>query len=228
MVVSNTLRNAALNLGTPSPHLNKAFALSILKVHEWMNLDANDPRTTAEGEFRIKTPSTHETVAGNPLLTFVIVLIASYLILSAIFQWKVTGSRYQLPFFALAGALVGYVVPQSINQRAGVMVSAALLLGSVPWLIGNQTRPLINGARNASVNSILVEPREHLYFSNGPYLEIPYREMTALRSLPVHPPKNTSLRNSLHARLYVKIAQPNGVKFAGFRWNTNVDRIGCS
>lgn len=203
MLVSNTLRNAALNLGTPSPHVNKAFALGILKIHEWMNLDANDPRTTAEGKFRIKTPSTHETVAGNLLhalaiasvmaimlfrrknlsgssLTFAIILVASYLILSAVFQWKVTGSRYQLPFFALAGALVGLVVAQSKNQRMVVIVGAVLLLGSVPWLIGNQARPLVSGVRNASVNSILVEPRQQLYFSNGPYLEIPYREMTAL------------------------------------------------
>lgn len=203
MVVSNSLRNAALNLGTPSPHVNKGFALVILKIHEWMNVDANDPRTTAEGVFRVKSPSTHETVAGSPLhglaiaslmaivifrrkklsrlsLLFAIILVASFLILSAVFQWKVTGSRYQLPFFALFGALVGFVVAQSNNQRVPIIVCAALLLGSVPWLIGNQSRPLISGVRNASVNSILVEPRQHLYFANGPYLEIPYREMTAL------------------------------------------------
>jgi hypothetical protein len=67
VVISNLIRNASLHLGTPSPHLNKAMSLAVLWVHARMDLDVNDPRTTAEGSFRVKPPKLQETVAGNLL-----------------------------------------------------------------------------------------------------------------------------------------------------------------
>jgi hypothetical protein len=37
-LLSNLLRNLALNAGTPSTHVNKAIYLAIVQIHEWIGL----------------------------------------------------------------------------------------------------------------------------------------------------------------------------------------------
>ena len=203
VVVSNLLRNASLHLGTPSPHVNKAIALAVLWVHERIGLDVNDPRTTREGVFRVKTPTLHETVAGNlahtlllaalilpawryrrriPTFVFAYALLVglTFVLLSAMLQWKPTGARYHLAFFVMLAPAIAVVLGALPWRPAAAVAGGALLLTSVPWLLGNHSRPLISGWPGADVDSVLVVPRDESIFANAPYLTRPYREMTEL------------------------------------------------
>lgn len=109
--------------GTPSPHINKGIALVVMKIHDLIGADVNDPRTTSAGRFKVITPSTDENLAGNPLhaylvlgvLGFLIVrrqtmttwllnysgaVVTTFFVFSFLFKWQIFGSRYNLPFFA--------------------------------------------------------------------------------------------------------------------------------
>jgi hypothetical protein len=203
--VSNVLRNATYQLATPSPHVNKAIALSVIMVHRWMGLDASDPRTTAAGRYKVALPTTSEDLAQNPLqmamflaagilfvkrrptlgadLTiYVVMLIFAFMTFSLLYKWLVFGSRLLLPFFALAAPFVGTLADRHFGRRVNDALAAALLAACIPWLLGVKSRPLIARADDGHLVSILTSNRTDLYFANGPYLEKPYLDMTGLIS----------------------------------------------
>jgi hypothetical protein len=200
VLVSNVLRSASLHLGTPSPHINKAMGLALIWVHEQIGLDINDRRTTAEGTFRIKPPTLHETRGGNlahAILLFALVplawhgrrlipselwayiglVVVAFVLLNAIFQWKPTGARYHLAFFVLMAPVAGVVLEAQTWKAAANVAIGILMLSSVPWLLGNHSRPLLSGWPGADVGSVLAVPRDELYFANAPYLVRPYQQI---------------------------------------------------
>ena len=199
--ISNFSRNVGLHLGTPSPHVNKATALAILTLHDFIGADPNDPRTTSAGRFRISPPSTAENLASNPLHALIILVLLSVLFLkrselsfvlklyavlallglflfSIIFKWQIFASRYHLPFFVLNAPWVGYLVAQTRARIWGLLFSVGLLLAAIPWLLQIRSRPLIPKMGESYVGSILSEPRKRLYVANGLYLLDPYTEIT--------------------------------------------------
>jgi hypothetical protein len=201
--VSNLLRNITYQLSTPSPYINKAIALSVIEAHRWMGLDASDPRTTAVGNYKISLPTTSEDLAQNPLQMLMILAGGVYLVLrhrsfisdlklfalaegggfmlfSLIYKWQVFGSRYLLPFFILAAPVIGALVGHKIGRALTFILATLLLLASLPWLFGIETRPLLVHKPDGSNDSILTDNRTDLYFANGPYLEKPYSDMTHL------------------------------------------------
>jgi 4-amino-4-deoxy-L-arabinose transferase-like glycosyltransferase len=203
VLISNVVRNATLHLGTPSPHVNKAIALGVLWVHSQLGLDVNDPRTTREGAFRVRPPTLHETVAGNlahalllvalvplswlgrrripaPLWTYAAMVLLTFLLFSALFQWKPTGARYHLPFFVLLAPAVGVVLEAVPWRAVSQTLVGLLLLSSVPWLLGNHSRPLLSGWPGADVDSVFVTPREELLYANAPYLARPHQEIAEI------------------------------------------------
>ena len=200
-VISNLTRNLSLHLGSPSPHVNKATALTIATLHDLIGADPNDPRTTSAGRFRVSPPSTAENLAGNPLhaliiLVFIPVLVlkrkqlnknlklyailalSSMILFSIIFKWQIFASRYHLPFFLLNAPWVGVLVGQARHRAWGALFSIGLLLASIPWLFQIRSRPLIPRARESYVGSVLTESRMRLYVANGLYLLGPYTEIT--------------------------------------------------
>jgi len=202
-LASNILRNASLQAGTPSRYVNKAIAIGITWLHEQAGIDVNDPRTTSEGVFRVKPPITHETVASNPMQAYFIffgslflifqykrfpqtvrsyswLCLVGFFLLSILFKWKVTGARYQLPFFVLFAPAAGWMLE---NIRSRVFVGSVMIvfcLGAIPSLMFNPSRPLMNGVTDSTVESVLLEPRDQLYFANASYEATPYLEMTRL------------------------------------------------
>ncbi len=198
--VSNVLRNATYQLATPSPYVNKAIALSVITVHDWMGLDPSDQRTTAAGRYKVSTPTTSEDLAQNPLQMLLVLAAGACLILwrrrspqglasysaavattflafSLLYKWQVFGSRYLLPFFALAAPIVGTLAERVLGRKGGFALAAALALACLPWLVGVDTRPLIARDADGRLKSVLTADRTDLIFANGPYLEKPYLEM---------------------------------------------------
>lgn len=200
-LTSNVLRNIGLHVGTPSPHINKGMYIVIEKIHDLIGIDLNDPRTTSFGVFKVKTPITNEVTIGNPLhawiilaffilllvgkwkglqtelLIFSLLVLSTFLIYSFVFKWQIFGSRFHLPFFILLAPVMGtfftQVLPMQLLNIAGII----MLFCSWPWLMSIQSRPLIPDSESR-VGSILIEPRDALYFGNGPNYQYPYVGVT--------------------------------------------------
>jgi hypothetical protein len=199
-LLSTTLRNISLHLGTPSPYVNKGIFLLVERIHDVLGIDINDPHTTVHADFKINKTNTNEIKAGNPLHMYSFFLVLLYLIshtkrqdkflllystlclstlfvFSFIFKWQLFGSRYHVPFFLLISPIFGVVVSniQFHIWRWGYLISFSLL--SVPWLVGIESRPLI--PNNATINkSVLEERREALLFGSSPDYLKPYEHVS--------------------------------------------------
>ena len=200
--ISNVLRNAALQLGTPSPHVNRAIALTILEIHRLLGISPDDPRTTSHGYFKVEEPTTRENTAGNPVQAYLgliglgavflrrdssktlkaisLAAVTGFWLFSALFKWQIFGSRYHLPFFVLLAPAAGIGVSRLIGPRWTAWIAAAMLVLSLPWLLTIRSRPLVPVPGSSLVGSVLAEPRSRLLLANGLYLAAPYQEMTDL------------------------------------------------
>jgi hypothetical protein len=202
VLLSNTLRNAGIQAGTPSPHVNKGITLAITKIHELIGMDLVDPQTTIGKRFKVPIPSTNEDRASNPLHAYALLLLfillafrrdrveravivyslyalTTFLLLSLLIKWEIFNGRLHLPFFILLAPVAGTIIVEFLSLRNSRLVGLIFILASFPWLVGIQSRPLISNS-NSYVESILTVPREKLYFVNGGDLEAPYREITEI------------------------------------------------
>jgi hypothetical protein len=201
-VTSNLVRYLALNLGTPSPYLNKAAFLAVSTIHDWMGVDQNDPRTTSTGEFRIHPPSTHEDLASNPLhfaigfLVFVgilwrrppgwrqlavysAVVSAGLVLFCWVFKWEIFGSRYLVPMFLVFTPVTAIGLERLLPEKVVWATALGFVIACWPWLTGINSRPLIRRA-DSFVGSVLTEPRRTLLFANALYLEEPLTTVAGL------------------------------------------------
>jgi len=200
-LTSNVLRNIGLHVGTPSPYINKGMFVVIEKIHDWIGVDLNDPRTTSFGTFKVKMPTTNEVTIGNPLhswiiLGFFIMLVAgrwkslqpefvvfsllilcTFLLYSFVFKWQIFGSRFHLPLYILLAPVIGTFFSQVLPVKVLNIAGICMLIFSWPWLMSIQSRPLIPDSESR-VGSILLESRDNLYFGNGPNYQYPYVGVT--------------------------------------------------
>lgn len=196
-LISNVVRNLALHIGTTDATTNANVEHGITSFLGLLGINANDPATTGSGTtFHLNAFSTHEDYAGNPahlllfLLVFILCLSLSrfrqrdvLLYLAAVIgggllfcnylKWTPWTSRLQLPIFVLFSALVGVVLDR-LHPSVGIIVTLALVVCSWPWLVDNQSRPLLGSS------SIFTTPRPDQYFANRPGLEGPYEYAVAI------------------------------------------------
>jgi hypothetical protein len=184
VLVSNAVRNAAIHF----PSNNDQFRLFVLKVvvkiHQWIGLDLNDPRTTL-GEYTILTfrPSLNEDVVGNPyhflligllflgaliygparLREYLLLTVLSYLIFSIGNKAQMFSIRLQSPFFLLAAPAFGL-----FGRRWQVWMKTALSVvltgSSLVVLFCLWQRPILPLDGRTIPTSILDTPRQDLYF----------------------------------------------------------------
>jgi Dolichyl-phosphate-mannose-protein mannosyltransferase len=200
-LVSNSVRNLGLHLGTPIQTVNRTLEQGIAAIIHAVGEEVNNPQTTWGGNtFQIPEMSRHEAVAGNPLHLMLIVLTlvvfiswalrrrgkaaaiyAASLVLAfeffcALLKWQPWHTRLHLPLFVLWAAPVGMMLGE-IRSRAVIHgVSLLLFLQASPFVLANQLRPLVfDGMFN-----ILSQDRSALYFSDGRHLLEAYRTATAL------------------------------------------------
>ncbi len=201
-LLSNTLRNAGLQASTPWSEVNRTLTRGIFAVHAKLGLDPNDPRTTSHGEFWLRGITTKEDLAQNPaqawliliVLTGVLVLpgragrgtliltlllVTAFLVHSFVYKWQIFGSRYQLPFLVLFGAVVGAVLARRPFSGGAKLLGLGLFLAAWPWLVGIPSRPLIS-KDNYPVRSVMAASREELYFANGLHLKETLEEIAQI------------------------------------------------
>ena len=171
-------------------------------MHEVIGQDVDDPRTTTITNYKVFTPTTNEDKTTNPLhaililVVFIVLLIkrkdiepsililcfviaATFPLISSLIKWMVFNGRLHLPFFVLFAPIVGYTLDELLPSTPVRVIATILLLASWPWLMSIQSRPLI-ATSQSFVESVLVTPREDLYFANGWHLRQPYLEMAEL------------------------------------------------
>ena len=185
-VVSTVIRNAALHFGTPSASANDAMTGALERVIRALGADPNDPRTTwFDATFRIPGFSRHEALAGNPvhlvligvtLACFALAryrrrfpeaaacaagLLIAFLVFCVALRWQPWHSRLHLPLFVLWAAPIGVVLGRSWPRMALWSIGPLLLCLSIPFVIGNSSRPLAWPGEG----SILRRTRTEMYFA---------------------------------------------------------------
>jgi len=192
VTISNLARNIASHTWTPLSAINNLQFRGVASVHELLDIGLSDPATTLNGQiFSPGKTSLDEDHAGNglhlilailagialtvrrnslprPLLYYALSLASGFLLYCILLKWQPWGNRLQLPLFVLAAPLIAMAIPFERKKLALPLSAAFMLCCSVPWLMGNETRPLWGD------RSILHAKRESLYFVKRPQLESYY------------------------------------------------------
>jgi hypothetical protein len=195
-LASNLVRNATLHLGTPLGLWNDGLTAAVVGAHKALGLNPQDPRTTwyEDTRYRVWPMSTYEGRTGN-LLHFLLVLATAALLLVTpqpgdrrwygaavlsgavlfcwVLKWQHWHGRLHLPLFILAAPLVAVTLERALPGRRAIGVGLLLWLGSLPWLLASEMRPILPLARGP-LWTIFAVPRERQYLVNQPDLEAPY------------------------------------------------------
>jgi len=195
VLISNTLRNASLHAWSPSSKFNAVVYVGLRTLHQWMNLDLADSRTSMHGMFSVQRPSTDEKKAGNfyhavlsltamGLLVFAKrkglaqprilagLVILSFPILGLAFKFSIFGARYHTAFFVLLAPVVARVMEEYLKEHAQVLLGLGLLISSWPWLVSLDQRSLWPTEPDAV--DLLSNTRQELLFPELPGLEKDY------------------------------------------------------
>ena len=184
VLISNVLRNAALHMGT-SRKINVKLEETMSAAYDALGASISDPKTTWTGTaFQIPAIKFDENADGNPFHFFligccalafvsrrgqdrvaglyIISLIAGFLVVCLLLKWQPWNSRLHLPLFILGSPIVGLTLATLRSRRLVYLVAALLISGSLPYLLWNQSRPILK--RNNVINT----PRFKRYFFASP------------------------------------------------------------
>jgi len=196
-LASNMIRNFGMNLGTPDYRINIKLDRFFYKIHEWIGISPNDPRTTWTGvEFHIDYTSYYDGKAGSPLHVWMILLVipiflsqkrnkgnepyyllcllAGFLIFCFYLKWQSWHSRLLLPL----GILWSPFIAQTLTQfRARWLINvsmAALVAASMTWVFYNETHRLSGNG------NIFETDRAEQYMNRNKSLYAPFMETVDL------------------------------------------------
>lgn len=182
--VSNLVRNSTLHLAVPNAAVNHAMQSEVERLHRWLGLAPDDPRTTyMDQKYDVVYLPQFEDRAGD-LAHFLLLLALPVLALlvrrrlpggwlfwaalavpyvsAALFcmylSWQPWHARLHIPLFCYAAIPTGIVLEIGALRRAVPFVLAGLLVNLAPPMIEGP-RPLL-GPR-----SVLTMPRREQYGS---------------------------------------------------------------
>ncbi len=192
---SNMLRNLSEQLGARGAAWNEGVYHFVLRAHQRLGIDVNDPRTTWRGSsFAPPRNANHEANAPNPWHLAIILAIACVLILRALrrrerqrplyllalfcaftafcayLKWQPFMARLLLPLFVLSAPLAG-VIGETGGQASGPVRRWSAQLAQLLiclLLLSNARRPLTeNWVRPLKgPRSVLRAPRSVQYFAD--------------------------------------------------------------
>ena len=194
-MAANVVRELAVHIGSPSQALNSRITAAARKVIRFLGINPDDPQLVRPGPpFSIPGYSLDEYLAGNPvhllliLLAFFIMafsisrdqreallsigVVAAFLLYCALFKWEYWCARLHQPLFVVAAPIVAVALYKN-RPRTRVIIASLLVIGAVPPLLLNRTRPLVSRSifsgnianiANVEFQSIFSRSREELYF----------------------------------------------------------------
>ncbi len=156
---SNAVRNLTLHFGTPSNSLNRRMEKAVMRFHDLIGQDINDPDTTlyvlrygVVYEPRASTKGqapVHVLLAlmlpfliafrkGRKdmlLISYVAVVFSCMILFFLVLKWQPWGTRLQLTFFCLIAPALGAVLSQiRTNKASTIAVATAAMLTLFPAL----------------------------------------------------------------------------------------------
>lgn len=185
--ISNVLRNVASHLGAPRLQDTVRRAVELLSP-----VDVSDPATTWEGARFVVYWSFHEGKAGNTLFVLVFLAaviavlaqgrlrrgpaaawlaaaLAGFLAYSLALKWQPWASRLHTPAFLVACVPVALAIG-GLPRHARHAAAAILALAALPYLLVNQSRPLVPLWKP----SVVSVPREEQYYFDRRRYRAPY------------------------------------------------------
>lgn len=195
-LISNTIRNAALHLVTPSEGANRQLEIAIRSLINWIGANPDDTRSTWTGTtFAINNFNRHEAAAPNPVHFLLIAITCGLLVLipspqipplaarlgmgvfvsfiafSIGLQWQPWHTRLHIPIFMAAFPVVAVVLGSRLSGRAIKVISSFLMIMAGPYLLENVSRPLW------MPGNVFDRTRTNLYFSERPTNEVAYNQI---------------------------------------------------
>lgn len=197
ILISNTLRNASLHAGTPSPHVNKGIYLVVEKVHEVLGIGVKDSRTTHSRMYRVIPPTTHDDLTTNPvhaylyLVAFFIMIVkrkrfprlllllgfltaTTFILVSTLVQWQLYNGRLHLGFFVLFAPVATIIFAEVLSTRSLRLLALIVFFASWPWLFQIRSRPIIYKPGESFTKSTVRKARWEQYFVAGGHLKKPF------------------------------------------------------
>ena len=224
-VVSNIVRNIYLQIAIPSQPVNNLTYIIILNIHKMMGISENDPRTTFPGVgFSVKTYSTDENFAGNPLdllsiiviflyyiiflkttpktvLYYILALIGGALLFCSFIKWQPYGGRLHTPWFILSSAVIGIAFSKIKPVYIANTIICIFFLASLPALVEGRPRPLVG-------NGNIFSEQNLGYFATRPDLLRPYTSITQqLDQMNVHSIGLVTRDNDFEYPLWVLLSE---------------------
>jgi hypothetical protein len=83
-------------------------------------------------------------IKNNYVIQYTFGVVISFVLFCLFFNYSVYNIRYQLALFIISAPLVGYILSNYINKRIIYLILALLLVISVPWIVLNETKPIIS------------------------------------------------------------------------------------
>jgi hypothetical protein len=184
-ITSNLIRNLSIHTSTPSQSVNSSELAAIEKLHDWMGIDASDPRTTIRrAKFAVQPQWMSDGANGAPIHLLLAVLIAgslctrrwkpghawpalvlpaaAALCFAVAFKWQPWHARLHIPIVAAAAPAMGLW-----GERRRIVMAIAIPLASFVACAGvlfNEAKPVLGP------NSVLKESREQILFQTQPSL----------------------------------------------------------
>ncbi len=189
------MKQISLDFVSTIPKFNAVLTSSVRAVEDGLGLE-----TTS---FEIIPGFNNEDLAANPLhmllvletvfflLVFwrrkeaklargyAIVILSTFVVFSLTLAYLPYYVRFHLPFFVLWGAVFGAIAYFIDLKKLVYLASLFFLVASIPWLLFNQTRPVLPLKPYTSLGgSIFQETSEVVLFANWHKLRAPYMEVT--------------------------------------------------
>jgi 4-amino-4-deoxy-L-arabinose transferase-like glycosyltransferase len=190
LVVANAARNIALDVAVPSERINAFSTRAFSGLIRAVGADPNDHGQIVVGQsgqfhpFAVEAFSLLETQSSNPIHTLLffsagaiylanfrkmrhrigwlgVGIIGAFFLYAALVRWSPWNARYQLPLFALSAAFIGAILPRTLPRAVILGISYLLLLLALPFVLRNETRPLLS---RSAMDSIVTMPRDDTYF----------------------------------------------------------------
>jgi len=103
----------------------------------------------------------------NPLLVgYGLAAAAAFGLLTTFVTWNPYVVRLHLPFLVVMAPLVGATVDRWLRSGTLVLLSGLLLLLSLPWLLLNQTRPVVGLRPRTAIVSVFRAEKVDILFAN--------------------------------------------------------------
>jgi len=186
----NLLRDMSIHLATPFADINESLRQTLARAAQIFGGDINDTRSTFLAmNFAMNKMNWDEDYSGNfihtimftmvfvlswfyrgpgrKLLTYGLVVVASFLLFTWVIRYQPWLSRFHLPLFILFCPVAGTVLGYFLKQKS-IVLSLVLLLGALPWLFLNIQHPWVGGL------SIWKQPKPVQYFYKRLYFAMPY------------------------------------------------------